>query len=478
MKSRREFLRAGLGAGAAFAFPSIIPASAIGRGADGRPAPSGRVTVGLIGCGVEGRTDNLRNFLLCDEAQVISACDVVSEGPLYGYRSELLGGYETARRDINEHYAKKTGKADYNGCKVFRDFREMMEDKDLDAVIVATPDHWHAPIGVWAAKKGIHIYGQKPFANSIGEGRALCNAVKKYGVVFQTGCQGRHAEPYRRLTAEMIRAGRIGELQRVEVGLPSGISSWGKTPEQCSEKPLPKPPDYVDFNLWLGPAPESPFIPALHNPMIWRFNFHYGSGMVTDIGAHVIDGLNWALDMDNSGPIRIENAKCEIDHKSLYNVARTYSFDAIFRYHGRELPVSFSTGFKLDGEDARYSNRFVKFYGEDGKILLHTHGAVKTNPPELIRQKVKPEEVPGMTPGQTHSRHEWNFVRHILHPEIPLMSPAEVGQRAISVAHLANIAFRLDKTTLRWNPETEHFIGDDEAERLVTNPLRAPWSLT
>ena len=456
--SRRRFVAA---ASAACAFPTILPASAWGQ--VGRPAPSGRVNLGLIGCGVQGMTSNLKNFLHDGNTQVISVCDPVSEAPLYGYRAELQGGREPARRQVNDFYANQNGKPGYDGCKAFADFREMLEDKDLDAVCVATPDHWHALIGILAARKGKHIFGQKPLANSVAEGRALCDAVKKHGVVFQTGAQGRSSDPYRRMAAEFIRNRRLGKLRRIELGLPGGLGRFGKTEAQLSETPLPKPPHYVDFDLWLGPAPEQPYIPKIHVPMQWRFNFQYGGGMLTDHGAHFIDILQWSLGMDESGPVAIENIWGELDKNILYNVASKFSFEIVYADGTR---VYAST------EHGEPQKRFLRYYGEGGRELYVCGGKMETKPFDLIRQKTRDDEVKLYV----SSNHERNFIEGILTGK-PVISPCETGQRAITIAHLVNIGLKLGKKNLKWNPATERFVGDPEADQLLGVAYRKPWTL-
>lgn len=457
--SRRGFLAA---AGAVCAFPAIIPASALGR--QGRPAPSGRVNLGLIGCGVQGVHSNLKNFLNDDNTQVISVCDPVSEGPLYGYRAQLQGGRDPARQMVNAFYAEKTENDGYDGCKAFADFREMLDDPDLDAVCVATPDHWHALIGIMAARKGKHIYGQKPLANSVAEGRALCEAVKKHGVVFQTGAQGRSSDPYRRMAAELIRNQRLGKLQRIQLGLPGGHSTWGKTEEQLSEQALARPPEYVDFDLWLGPAPQRPYIPKLHLPMQWRFNFEYGGGMLTDHGAHFIDILQWSLGMDESGPVAIENIWGEMDKPdSLYNVASKFSFELVYA-DGTRVHASSEFGEK--------ERRFLRYFGENDRELYLCGGKLETKPFELIREKPRDGEVKLYV----SSNHERNFIEGILTGK-PVISPCETGHRSITIAHLVNIGLRLGKKNLKWNPETERFVNDPAADALLGVAYRAPWTL-
>ncbi|MDX9866544.1 MAG: Gfo/Idh/MocA family oxidoreductase [Kiritimatiellia bacterium] len=461
---RRAFLKAGTGW--ALAAPVVIPSGCVaykGRAAK-RPVPSGRVTLGLIGCGVMGLNANLKNFLNLDNVQVVSVCDPVSEGPCYGYKAEMPGGREPGRRQVNAFYAEREGKAGYNGCRAFADFREMLDDRGLDAVCVTTPDHWHALIGIWAARKGKHIYGQKPLANSVAEGRALCEAVRKHGVVFQTGSQGRSSDPYRRIAAEFIRNRRLGRLHKIELGLPGTLRTFGKTEAQLSETPWPQPPPYVDFDLWLGPAPVRPYIPKLHLPMQWRNNFDYGGGMLTDHGAHFIDVLQWALGTDETGPVAIENLWGELDRpESLYNVAPRYSFEIVYA-DGTRVHASTEFGEK--------QNRFLRFHGENDRKLYVCAGKLETTPAEMIREKIRDDEVKLYVSGN----HERNFIEGILTGK-PVISPCETGHRTITIAHLANIGLRLGRKTLKWDPVAERFLNDPEADRLLGVAYRKPWSL-
>ena len=452
--TRRRFLA---GAAAVSAVPLIIPASALGRGK--RPAPSERINVGMIGYGTMGH-DNIGNFLNDERCQLVAVCDVVAEGKYYGYNAERSGGHIPGMNRVNKFYAEKTGKPDYKGCRTFVDFREMIEKADVDAVVISVPDHWHCVMGIYAARKGKHIYGQKPLSLTIGEGRALCNAVKEAGVTFQTGSQ-RRSEDYNRMACEFVRNGRLGTLDRIEVGIPGGYSTWGKTPDLLSTEPLPKPPPHVlDFDLWLGPAPKRPFIPALHYPLIWRWNFEYSGGYITDWGAHFLDIVQWALDEDDSGPVQVNIISGKVPPpESIYNTAESFEFELIYAEGTRVLV---SNTCRLG----------ITFIGKNGKEIFTGLGKLETKPAELVREKIRDDEIKLFR----NAVHERNFIDCIYSGKRPL-TDCEIGHRSITLAHLANIAYRLGRKTLKWDPVKELVPDDPKANALKHVPLRAPWVL-
>ena len=452
--SRRRFLAGSL---ALSACPAIIPASALGRG--GRPAPSERVNVGMIGYGTMAH-DNIGNFLNDERCQLVSVCDVVTEGKYYGYSAERTGGHIPGMNRVNAFYAEKTGKPDYKGCSTFVDFREMIEKADVDAVVISVPDHWHCVMGIYAARKGKHIYGQKPLSLCIGQGRALCNAVKAAGVTFQTGTQ-RRSEDYNRMACEFVRNGRLGTLDHIEVGIPGGYTTWGKTPDLLSTEPLPAPPPHMaNFNLWLGPAKQRPFIPAIHNPLIWRWNFDYSGGYITDWGAHFLDIVQWALDKDGSGPVKVDIVSGEIPPPdSVYNTAKSFAFE-----------LTYAEGTRVLVSNACRSG--ITFFGKNGKEIFTGLGVLETKPAELVREKLRDDEIHLFR----NAVHERNFLDCIYSGKRPL-TDCEVGHRSITPAHLANIAYRLGRKSLKWDPVSETIEGDAEANALQHAPLRAPWTL-
>ena len=458
--SRRGFLS---GASAVAAMPLLIQSGCISAKGAKRPLPSQRINVGFIGYGTMGH-DNMGNFLNNDSVQVVGICDPNREAPLYGYNAERLGGRDPGMRRVNEFYAQQTGKAAYRGCKTFTDFRELLNMPDLDAVVIATPDHWHAVQAIWAARKGKHIYCQKPMSLAIGQGRAMVREVEKAGITFQVGSQQR-SDNYFRMACEFVRNGRLGKLQRIEIGMPGGYTPWGKKPEDLSESPLAQPPEYfgeAGFDLWLGPARKRPFTPAIHRPLSWRWNLDYSGGQITDWGAHHFDIMQWALGMDGSGPVAIENLQSDMPTPDkVYNTAAHYSFEIVY----------------ADGTRAFVSDRFdngLRFIGEGGKEIFVTRGKLEMKPEGMIREKLQPKEIHLYVSGQ----HEKNFIECIYSGK-ETITPCAVGHRSITISHLANAGLRLGLKRVQWDPKAVAFIGAGaaDAEKLLLVPMRGDWSL-
>lgn len=458
--SRRGFLA---GAGALIAMPALIPSGCASARCAKRPLPSERLNVAFIGYGTMGH-DNMGNFLNNDRVQIVGVCDPNREAPLYGYNAERLGGREPGKRRVDEFYAQQTGRPVYSGCRTFVDFRELLDMPGLDAVVIATPDHWHAVQAIWAARKGKHIYCQKPMSLAIGQGQAMVREIRRAGITFQVGSQQR-SDTYFRMACEFVCNGRLGTLQRIEIGMPGGYTPWGKKPEDLSETPLAQPPEYfgeAGFDLWLGPARKRPFTPAIHRPLSWRWNLDYSGGQITDWGAHHFDIMQWALGRDGSGPVAVENLKSDMPARDkIYNTAAHYSFEVVYE----------------DGTRAFVSDRFdngVRFVGEGGKEIFVTRGNLVMKPDGLIREKIRPEELHLYVSGQ----HEKNFVECVFDGK-ETITPVEVGHRSITISHLANTGLRLGLQKVQWDPETEHYVGAgaESAAKLMLAPMRGDWSL-
>lgn len=453
--SRRGFMA---GASALAAMPTILSSGCVGAKIARRPMASERINVGFVGYGTMAH-DNIGNFLNHESVQVVAVADPNKESGMYGYSAERPGGREPCVRRVNEFYAQKLAKPDYKGCTAYSDYREMFNREDLDAVVISTPDHWHAIQAVTAARKGLHIYGQKPMSLCIAEGQAMVKEVAKAGVTFQVGSQQR-SDNYFRMACEFVRNGRLGKIERIEVGLPGGYSVFGKSAADSSKVALPQPPDYVDFDMWLGPAMKRPFVPAIHNPLSWRNNLDYSGGMITDWGAHHFDIVQWALGKDASGPVLVENLKSDMPaRKEIFNTAASYSFEYVY----------------AEGTRVFVSNTFpngVRFVGEQGKELFVTRGKLEMTPPEMIREKITDSEIKLYVSGQ----HERNFIDCIYSGQ-PTITTCEIGHRSISIAHLANIALRLGRTKVNWDPVNEVFVNDAEANQLKRVVMQNGWSL-
>jgi predicted dehydrogenase len=431
--TRRTFLRtlANLGVGVV-GFPYIIQASALGK--DGAVAPSNRLTLAQIGCGGMGG-GNLRSFLdLGPEIQVIAVCDVDDQ-----HSAEK-------KKWVDEQYGTKD-------CKTYRDFREMLERESIDVVSQACPDHWHAAVTIACAARGIDMYGEKPFSRTLGEGRAMCEAIRRYGRIWQTGSWQRSESQFHH-AAELVRNGRIGKVEYVEVGLPNGSPS-------PAAKLLEKP-DSIDWQLWLGPAPWRPYQEfGRGGPhYAWRHLMDYSGGKLTDWGGHHIDIAHWGLGLDYTGPVEIEG-KGEYPTEGIYDVP--YAYNVISTYAG---------GVRIRIANASQLPRGMGtcWYGDKGWIYV-TRGKLLASSPDILEQSIGPNEIL-LYKSRNHHR---NFIDCVKSRK-ETITPAEVAHRSMSVALLGEIAM-LTGRKLRWNPQTEQFINDDDANRYLTRPYRAPWSL-
>jgi len=291
--SRRQFIkRSAVTAAGIAGFPYLVGSSALGQA--GRPAPSERIVLGCIGMGGQG-TGNMRGFLGKKEVQVVAVCDVDKE-----HR-------ERAKKFVDEKY----GNSD---CKMYLDFREVIERKDIDALSLALPDQWHSIPAVMGARAGKDFYAEKPLARTIREGRAMCEAVKRYGGIWQTGSQQRSGGNFHR-ACELVRNGRIGKVHKVEVGLPTGGGS--------DNNPVQPVPEGLDWDFWLGPAPWVPFRGVYH--WNWRWIMDYSGGQLTDWAGHHIDIAHWGLGLDRTGPVEIEG-KGVYPKDGMYDAPTEYKF--------------------------------------------------------------------------------------------------------------------------------------------------------
>ena len=421
--SRRRFLKA---SAAAFAAPTIIPATALGN--ETRLPPSERIVMGAIGVGGMGKGD-MGSFMHSKEVQMVAVCDV---------DADFLSA---AKKQVEDYYAKQSDKGSYKGCDGYTDFRDLMARDDINAVTIGTPDHWHALISIAAAKAGKDIYCQKPLCLTIEQGRAMVNAVRRYARVFQTGSQQRSEYNGRfRRACEYVRSGRIGKVQTIHVscGGPSG---------DCY-LPAQPVPEGLDWDLWIGPAPWRPYNERLH-PASWRSYRDFSGGGMTDWGAHHFDIAQWALGMDNSGPVEIVPP----DGKDVKRLTYKYA-NGVLMYHG--------------GYTGPTSG--ILFTGTDGKIEVG-RDHLATYPKEIMEEPLSPDDVHLYK----NAGHRPDLLHCIRTRQRPICD-VEIGHRSVTVCHLGNIAYWL-KRPLRWSPEKEEFVGDAEANRWVGRPMRPPWTL-
>lgn len=433
--SRRGFLKQATAASAALAgFPYFVRSSALGK--DGAVAPSNRIVFGAIGTGGQGR-GNMHRFMGRPDCQIVAVCDVDANNR------------EHARKEVNNHYKNED-------CKAYKDFRQLLERTDIDAVSIGTPDHWHALTSIAAAYAGKDIYCEKPLANSVAEGRAISDAARKNKRVLQTGSQERSGGRAR-YACELVLNGRIGKLHTIRINLPCDDGHHKEALEQ-NKKPHPEEPvpAHFDYDFWLGHTEVVPYTPRRCH-FWWRFNLRYGGGEMTDRGAHVIDIGQLGNGTDETGPVHVE-AKGKRDADALYN--------AFFEY---EFVNTFANGVKMIGSSN--GPRGLKFEGDEGWIFVHIHGAnLEASKESILKETIKESEI---NLGRTENHHA-NFVQAIRDRKQPFAS-AEIGHRTASICHLNNIAMITGKP-FKWDPVKETS-DQDEVNALLAPKMRAPWHL-
>ena len=439
--SRRNLLKSA--AGAALVAPFIVSASALGAG--GRPAASNRIGIAHIGVG--GRGGGLMSgFLGNGDVQVLAVCDV-----------------DTTRRDnakkrVEAAYTEQAP-GTYAGCKDYKEFREILDRPDVDGVVIATPDHWHGLLTMLAAKAGKDVYCEKPMASTIGDGRAAADAIKRYGRVFQVGSQERSTGTTR-YACELVRNGRLGKIHTIRTWLPTGDRHSGCT----GPEPVP---EGLDYDRWLGPAPWAPYHHA-RLPGNFRWIMDYSDGELTDRGAHTND-----IALLGAGPLLVGPVEIQ-GHGTFLNDPL---WDVPYVYH---IEFTYANGLKIivDSGDApgnaicsiTKAHRGIKFEGSEGWVFVAVHGgALEADPPGLLKSVIGPGDIQlGRSPG-----HGQDWINGIKTRQ-PTMAPAEDGHRTASFCHLCLTACLL-KRKLKWDLVTEKFIGDDEANRMILRPARAPW---
>ncbi|MBW7990213.1 MAG: Gfo/Idh/MocA family oxidoreductase [Planctomycetes bacterium] len=446
--SRRGFLKKSTGfAGAAIAFPYIVPSSALGKA--GNVAPSNRIAMGCIGTGNQGFND-LRSFLRDERVQITAVCDVNRQSN--GYWDNKIGGREPAKRLVVEHYGLKAESGSYRGCTSYEDFRRVLERDDIDVVLLALPDHWHSIAVIEAAKAGKDIYGEKPLSLTIPEGRAMSDAVKRCGRIFQTGSQQRSDHNFRR-ACELVRNGRIGKLHTVRCGLPGGTPDISKKGHLTKPKPVP---EGFNYDMWLGPAPYAPYCPARCH-VNFRWLLDYSGGQVTDWGGHHPDIAQWGMGTEKTGPVEIVNAKGVFAKDGFYNTAKEFYFECIYK-NGVKLIIS------------NKDRGGVTFEGTEGRVWAN-RGRHNAEPKSLLDSVIGPNEI-HLYQSDDHSR---NFIDCVISRQ-ETVAPIETAHRSITISHLGNIAMRLGRD-LKWDPDKEQFVDDEQAERMMTRSMRSPWRL-
>jgi len=410
------------------AFPYIVSSTVFGAN-----APSEKITMGCIGVGSQGNS-NMNAFLGKDEVRILAVCDVD--------RRRL----DRAKMAVDYTY-------DNNDCKTYRDFRDVIERKDIDTLSLAMPDHWHSIPVIMAARAGKDMYGEKPLARTIHEGRAMVEAVRRYGRIWQTGSWQRSVRDFHH-ASELVINGRIGKVHLVEVGLPTG--------GRGAIRPTEPAPEWFDWNFWLGPAPWRPYMRfGRDGPhWDWRWIMDYSGGQLTDWAGHHVDVAHWGLGLDLSGPVEIEG-RGEYPRDGIYNVPAQYKFTCKYK-----------NGLTMIVANAQQQSHGMGtcWYGEKGWIHVSRQG-LWAEPESVINEVIGPDEI-----RLYHSRdHQQNFL-DCVRSRKKTITPIEIAHRSISVALLGEIAMLLGRK-LRWDPDKEEFLNDDTANRMLCRTMRSPWHL-
>jgi predicted dehydrogenase len=456
--NRRNFVKNSLKASAATTmavtgFPTIVPASVIGKN-----APSNKINIGAIGVGRISRDHDMKETLPFDQARIMAVCDVDSK--------RLAEG----KKYVNDYYAAKTGKP-YDGVTMYDDHRALLQNKDIDAVLISTPDHSHAYLGIHAVEAGKDVYLQKPASLTITEGRALSNAVHRTGRILQIGSQQRSSTQFR-YAAELVRNGRIGDLKTVYVGLPGDPGG-----EEEPEMPIPK---NLNYDAWLGSTPNVYYTEKRVHPQNdysrpgWLRMEQFGAGMITGWGAHHVDCAHWGMDTEYTGPIEI-SGHADFPKSGLWNVHGLFQTEGVYA-NGVKMIISneIPNGIKFEGTegwifvtrgDYRASASDPIPTGKN-KVLPLTASNNK-----IITSVIGENEINLYKSADQHG----NWLESIISRKQPI-SPVEIGHRSCSTCLLHHVAMKL-KRKIYWDPMNERFINDDEANAMLNRPHRFPYEV-
>lgn len=454
--SRRDFISksakgALLSSIAISGVPTIVPASVFGKN-----APSNRINIGAIGTGRISRIHDMPGVWRHDFAQIVAVCDVDTKRAADG------------KKLVNEYYTKKNGKP-FDGVKEYHDFRELIANKDIDAVLISTPDHTHAMIAVAAARAKKHMYMQKPASLTISEGRFVTDVVKKSGVKFQIGSQQRSSEQFR-YAAELVRNGRIGQLKKVYVGLPGDPAG-----EEEPEMPIPS---NLNYDMWLGSTPWVYYTEKRVHPQDsydrpgWLRCEQFGAGMITGWGSHHIDSAHWGMGTETTGPVEIWG-EAEFPTKGLWDVHGIFKTEALYA-NGVHMVVSneLPNGIKFEGTEGwifvtrgNYQATASDPVNPDGSKPLDA------SDPKIIKSVIGPNEfhLP------VSSNHHLNWLESIRDNKAPI-APVEEAHRSCSACLLHHIVMKL-KRKVYWDPEKERFKNDPEADKLLSRTQRKEYAL-
>jgi len=457
--TRRQFLAR---TAAAAVLPTIVPSSVFGLG--DKPAPSNRVTLGVVGWGMQG-PGNTKALLELADCQVVAACDLD--------KNHLGRAVDT----VNEHY----GNTD---CKAYHDFRELMARPDIDAVMIAVPDHWHELVAVEALNNKKDVYGEKPLAKTIAEQQGIVKAVQRNKRIWQTGSWQRSVANFHK-AAEIVRNGMIGKITHVEVGLPSGHHDFaGTVPELLAKLPgAPKnpeflatilpgtpawdmavsaPPEDLDYETWIGPSKMEPYIKT-RGHMNWRWNYNTGGGQLMDWIGHHCDIAHWGMDADNSGPSEVEGHGDFPDKDAIWNTCTKYRIECKYP---NDITMTIAGGHS----DIKSGTKWI---GTDGWVWVN-RGEFDGSKPEWNDYKTLPEEMRKVKLYKS-TNHQRNFIDCVKSRQ-PTITPVETAHHSTIPGHLGLISMIVGRK-LKWDVKRENINHDDAATKLMSRPYRAPWKM-
>lgn len=451
MKRRKFVQNFALGAVGTWGFPTIVPANVLG----GKDAPSNKINIAQIGCGRIARTHDLPSTWKFDKARIMAVCD------LDRHRTE-----ET-KQLVEEYYTKKTGQANYIDVKMYDDYREMLLNKDIDAVMISTPDFWHAQPAMEAALAGKDIYLQKPTSLTIHEGRQLAEIIQKTGRILQVGTQQRSSSQFRK-AAELVRNGRIGKLHTVKIGLP-GDPSGPPAPAM----PIPKG---FNYDMWLGSTPEMPYTEIGVHPQVgydrpgWLRMEQFGAGMITGWGQHHYDSAAWGMDTEYTGPISVESV-AEFPKSGLWNVHGDFMSKAEYA-NGITMYTSggYQNGIRYEGTEGWIFVSRGDYAATPSDPTSKVRAkAIDASDPKILESVIGEKEIHLYNSADQHG----NWLDCIESRKEPI-SPIEIGHRACSVCLITHVSMKIPRK-LQWDPKKEHFVNDAEANTWLRRSQRAPY---
>lgn len=459
--NRRNFLKA---AGSAAVLSSALPVRAAQNSGSGT-SPNNRINLGVIGMGWQG-PGNTKSFLASDDCQVVAACDIDKDH------------LQAAVKMINDNYGTED-------CKAYHDYRELLASDDIDAVMIAVPDHWHEIVATEAARRKKDVYGEKPLAHTIAEQQSIVRAVEANNIIWQMGSWQRSVPTFHK-AAEIVRNGLIGTVTHVEVGLPAGNSDYDGVQKAALAKLAAAgitaanlqdvvegskgwnllatdPPQGFDYNTWIGPSKMMPYMRE-HTHKVWRWNYNTGGGQLLDWIGHHCDIAHWGLGFDNSGPSEAEGSGELPPRNAVWNTAPKYRFELKYP---QGITMTIAGGYP----DIKSGTKWI---GTEGWVWVD-RGHFEASNPAWKQGKTLPRELRKVKL-YTSDNHQQNFLDCIKTRQ-PTITPVQVGHHSAIPGHLCLIAMQTGKK-IRWDVQTEKIIGDSEASAMMTRGYRAPWKMS